>query len=179
MLYLDTETTGLNHNVDEIVEIAIIDDQANVLLDTLVRPIHAKTWHTAERIHGISPNDVKDAPTLFELSRQIHEITKNQEIVIYNAPFDAMFLINEIDNAKEIHCCMTRYAEFKGDWDDYHGNFKWHKLVEAARFIGFDWSGLSAHRALADTLACRAVWQYLDRQPKQHKSTLEKTFNIG
>ena len=37
-VYLDTETTGVPAWENKIVEISIIDDEGNVLLDTLVNP---------------------------------------------------------------------------------------------------------------------------------------------
>jgi DNA polymerase-3 subunit epsilon len=71
MLYLDLETTGLHAPLDEIVEIAIIDDNGAVLLNTRVRPVRQTEWPEAQRIHGISPRDVAWAPTLAQLSTRI------------------------------------------------------------------------------------------------------------
>ena len=58
-VYLDAETTGL-HESDEIVELAIIDDDdGKILLNTLVKPIVHTYWPKAQRVHGISPTDVE------------------------------------------------------------------------------------------------------------------------
>jgi hypothetical protein len=38
---------------------------------------------------------------------------------------------------------------------------KWPKLVEAAEWSGYVWVG-NAHRALADTLAARHVWNHCE-----------------
>jgi len=42
-------------------------------------------------------------------------------------------------------------------------NSRWIKLTNATKIIGYEWEG--AHRALADTLALRAVWKAI--KPKQ------------
>jgi DNA polymerase III epsilon subunit-like protein len=39
VIFLDTETTGLNPPRDKIVELAIIDSTGNMLLNTLVNPM--------------------------------------------------------------------------------------------------------------------------------------------
>jgi DNA polymerase-3 subunit epsilon len=64
LVILDTETTGLNASNNEIIEIAIIDDQGLTLIHTLVRPTRNKRWTEAQSIHGITPEDVLGAPVL-------------------------------------------------------------------------------------------------------------------
>ncbi|MET4696698.1 3'-5' exonuclease [Endozoicomonas lisbonensis] len=160
-VYIDTETTGLNHS-DEVVEIAIIDDH-QTLLNTLVKPVRATAWPEAQAIHGISPNDVKDAPAYDDIRSKIHELVAGHDVIIYNAGYDSMFLEDELKAAKSVQCCMLKYSRHYGEWDDYRDDYRWQKLTAAARHIGYRWEG-TAHRALADTMATRAVWQYLEYQ---------------
>ena len=72
-VFLDLETTGLDPRADEIVEIGILDEDGQVLLDTLVRPVRHRSWPGAQRVDGIAPADVQDAPTLDELRPRIIE----------------------------------------------------------------------------------------------------------
>lgn len=51
-IILDTETTGLD-NTAEIVEISVINDQGEVLLDTLIKPTKPIPGD-ATAIHGIT-----------------------------------------------------------------------------------------------------------------------------
>lgn len=159
-LHLDTETTGLDPARDELLEIAIVDDSGAVLLDALIKPCNNTSWPDAEAIHGITPEMVAHAPTLSEIAPKIEAAVKWQDVIIYNAAFDAGFLGSLLSSAKSINCCMEAWAEHIGEWSDYHGNYRWQKLANAADAVHFDWPG-EAHRALADSLACRAVWQYL------------------
>ena len=50
---------------------------------------------------------------------------------------------------------MLQYAKFWGEWDDYRGNYKWQKLIHAARQQGIEVQ--NAHRALGDCLMTLAV----------------------
>ncbi len=160
--YLDTETTGLHPATDELVEIAVVDDAGNIVLDTLLRPAESTAWPDAQRIHGISPDDVAMAPTREDVLPELLALVTGARLVIYNADFDLGFLPEVATAADQVSCCMLDFAEHIGDWNDY----RWHKLDSAANYVGFHWPG-SKHRAAADALACRAVWQYLRRQDDQ------------
>ena len=163
VVFLDLETTGLGAR-DAVVEIAIIDAEGNVLINSLVRPKHRKRWPDAEAIHGIGPAEVADAPTLDLLMPSITAAVRGTQVVIYNAAFDSKFLPEALEAAALVHCCMLQYAKFKGDWNEYHNNYRWHKLTDAAKHIGYRFEG-DAHRALADCKATRAVWQHMGLIP--------------
>ena len=146
-VYLDTETTGLEAD-DEIVEIAIVDDNENVLVNTLIRPVNRTEWPDAENIHGISPKDVRNAPTQDQISDDIRDAVRDCRVVIYNAKYDSQYL-PELESAAEISCCMEQFTEFNQG--------KRTSLMNATEIIGYERQG--SHRALADTLSCRAVWK--------------------
>ena len=152
-IYLDTETTGLSPNRGaSIVEIAIVDDRGRVLIDTLVDPQQPIPW-PAQRIHGISDDMVTGMPTLKALMPEIIKIVKNEEIVIYNATFDAPFFPGNLKQARAVSCAMRQFSAHLGG--------PWRKLDEASRHVGHKWTG-EAHRALADAQACRSVWHWLN-----------------
>lgn len=48
---------------------------------------------------------------------------------------------------------MRRFASVLGG--------PWRKLEVAARHVGHRWTG-EAHRALADAMACRSVWEWME-----------------
>ena len=153
-VYLDAETTGL-HESDEIVELTIIDDDGNILLNTLVKPIVHTYWPGAQRVHGISPMDVRNAPTQKQISDKIRDAVRGTRVVIYNAPYDSQYL-PELEEAAEVRCAMREFA----DWN----KSKWINLGNATKIVGYEWEG--AHRALADTKALRAVWNFLQTKKK-------------
>ena len=167
-VYLDTETTGLSGvyagGRDEIVELGILDNDGQPVINRLVRPSRQKSWPAAQRIHGITPALVADAPTLEGLLPVITETVRGCRVIIYNAAFDLQFFPRHVFGEADVHCAMLRYAEWKGEWNEYRGNWRWHRLGEAARATGFD-EDVEWHRALGDTMACRHVWRHLERQP--------------
>ena len=89
-LILDTETTGLDNNA-EIVEIAIINPLGELLLNTLVRPAIPISAEVTE-IHGITDEDVKDAPSFPEIYPSIAEVLEDKQVLIYNSGFDIKIL---------------------------------------------------------------------------------------
>lgn len=166
-LFLDLETTGLNSDgKDEILEVAIVDEDGNILINTLVKPLNKTEWPEAQAIHGISPEMVADAPSMDELQWIILNLIvehETDEIVIYNAAYDWAFMppmIQGIGTYIEIECAMKSFAEYNGLWDAKRNNWKWQKLSFAAEHFNHVWNS-EAHRALADTLALKTVWQGL------------------
>lgn len=152
-VYLDTETTGLSPaKGDAIVEVAIVDGEGRVLIDTLVNPGRSIPWQ-ASSIHGITDDMVRGAPTLSQLMPCVLEIVQSEQVVIYNARFDAPFFPGRLNQARTVECAMLRFAELRGG--------RWQRLDAAAQHVGHRWTG-AAHRASADALACRSVWNWLD-----------------
>lgn len=164
-VFLDTETTGLYSGRDEVLQIGVVDDDGAVLMNTLVRPIHATAWQDAQDIHGIAPEHVADAPTLDDVLPRLADILHGQVVVIYNAAFDCGFLPVVYEVAQAVDCCMLMFAAPYGEWNDYYDNYRWQRLGLAARYVLHDLS--HAHDAVADALACRAVYRYLT-DPAEH-----------
>ncbi|RTZ48260.1 3'-5' exonuclease [Candidimonas sp. SYP-B2681] len=151
-IFADTETTGLNRDgADEVLEIAIVDAEGTTLLNTLVRPVRNTAWPNAQAVHGISPQDVVNAPTWAELLPKIASICAGKTVVFYNAPFDMSFF--PAGFFPSVSCAMRRYSDVSPT-----GN-TWVKLSDAAAGSGYVSSG-AYHRALEDTFACRHIWLF-------------------
>jgi|SRR5579875_168322 len=150
-IILDTETTGLTGNV-EIVDIAVIDTYGHVLLNTLVRPT-CPIPREATAIHGITDDMVATAPTFSELWPYLRGLLCHYPLTIYNAAYDTR-VIRQLASRERYsyppiraYCAMLAYAAFRGIRGIY-GDFQWHKLTQAATYIGADIG--TAHRALGD-----------------------------
>lgn len=172
-LILDTETTGLHDG--EIVQIAVIDMDGNTILDTFVKPVLAIP-SGATAVHGITAELVADAPVWATVSQQLQYLLRDQNVVIYNAVYDRKMMHKSAEHAglpkvewKELalfHCAMERYAEFYGEWNDYHGNYKWQSLSNACAQCRIDTDAINApvHSALGDCLRTLAVIKHMARE---------------
>lgn len=165
-LVIDCETTGLCADVDEIVQLSIIDGNGDVVYNSYLRPVHTDAWPEAERVNGISPEMVSDAPTAEAEAAKIKSIFANaSKIIGYNVGFDMDFVSNwfGVDfSQKEIVDVMLDFAKIYGEWSDYFGSYKWQKLTTCARHYDYDWGSDTAHDSLADaraTLYCHNAMQ--------------------
>ncbi len=167
---IDFETTGLNYNfrrppMDEILSVAIIDQDGNTLLDTLCDTVHIKSWYEAQCIHGISPRMVKGYPTFPEIMPKVIEILSSYDYVIaYNVPFEKSFLENYVRlyTPTDFSVCKVRWGEDPmAMFMDHMNSRKFLKLETAARNFGYKYH---AHNALEDAKATLFVYNTLRRK---------------
>src|SRR5689334_4701841 len=119
-LYLDTETTGLDPTA-EIVDIAVLDHDGTVLVDTLIRPA-APIPADATRVHGITNTMVAGAPRWKEAWPRVAAALKGRLVAIYNMDYDRRLMRQSHRqngmrwaNPKAEYCCiMEIYAQFHG-----------------------------------------------------------------
>lgn len=159
-IILDTETTDLHGYV---VQLAAIDTSGVVLLDTLVNPL-APIAENAQRVHGISAEQVATAPTFAQLAEQVLALLADKQVVTYNASYDRGVLLDELErligddterraayraqlSGTRWRCAMELYSAWYGDWSEYHQDYRYQPLP------GGD------HSALGDCRATLAVLQ--------------------
>ena len=133
---------------DEIVEIGIVDDRGQIIMDRLVRPIERKTWKSAQKVHGISPDDVADAPTLDAIQDELLAAIRGKNVAIYNAPFDLRFMPSSLaDEARSYVCVMNLFRKI------HSGRYRLKDALE--------WAGISqaiSHRAIHDAMGTLGIW---------------------
>ncbi len=159
---LDTETTGLNR-WDEVIELAILDMQGNVLYESLFNPLESipegATW-----IHGITNEMVQNSPSFLEEWETIWSILKDKTVLIYNSRFDVNMIYQTLERSDLLFCedtfksfCMMEF--FK----DYIDSRRWVKLSDACETMGVEVE--QNHRAADD---CRMVLELIKAIANKH-----------
>jgi DNA polymerase-3 subunit epsilon len=92
----DTETTGLQPNKDEIVQIGAVRVVNGRIvpgetIDQLVNP-GMPIPPSSTKVHKVTDAMVADAPDIQVAGRLLHHFSRNSVIVAHNAPFDMAFL---------------------------------------------------------------------------------------
>lgn len=157
VIVLDTETTGLKVSSDELLQVSIISNKKDVLFNSYFKPCFTTEWEAAQTVNGISPDMVKDCPSVISKAVYINNIIRNAKVIIgYNVNFDLSFLycfgIVPVKNVRIIDV-MKLFAPVYGELDEKYGSYKWQKLIKCADYYGFDWGKMAAHNSLADCFA--------------------------
>jgi DNA polymerase III subunit epsilon len=149
---LDTETTGLDAGA-EVIDLAVLDRNGTVLLETLLRPLRPIPAGVT-RIHGLSDTQVQDAPTFPDIWPTLQALLAGRTIVAYNVAFDARLLRQTAARHglaltwRAEACAMRHYAAYQ--------RARPCSLESACLRHGIPAGG---HRAVAD---CRATLALLD-----------------
>lgn len=164
VLFFDLELTGV-YTHDEIISVSITNARGDILMDTLVRPLRKKKWSKTEKIHGITPAMVEDAPTLDELVPAIKEMFESAENIIafgVSTDYSHIKYIYETEEEQEalhkkVRCCANEFVRFQNEHypDNNHAS-----LIDAMECLGISWDGIP-HSSIADTIACMKVWEAL------------------
>jgi len=158
-IYYDTETTGVSFDEDRIIEIAAYDPVQDRTFEALInpkKPIPAD----ATKIHNITDDMVKDAPSFKEVGLKFSEFCSDNAVLIAhnNDGFDKPMLSAE----------FTREKLTLPDWH-YIDTLKWarkyrpdlprHSLQHLRKTYGFPEN--NAHRALDDVITLHRVFSVM------------------
>jgi DNA polymerase III epsilon subunit-like protein len=151
---VDVETTGFSHLRDRVVEMACVILDGGHIVDTwssLVNPeIPIPEFATA--VHGISDEDVLDAPLFPEAQAAIARRCAGATVVAHNLAFDIGFL-PALSTRPTV--CSLRLAR------QAFPNAPNHKNQTLRHYLGIDrdpaLEGATAHRALGDALVTASI----------------------
>jgi ATP-dependent DNA helicase DinG len=152
LVALDLETTGLDTNADDIIEIGAVRFEGDRIIDELAvlvkptRPIPP----LVTQLTGILPEDVEAAPSIAEALPQLTDFVGDSPWIAHNAAFDGAFLERyhalqsnlRIDTFDLAAVLLPRSARYN--------------LTSLTQLTGFDIQ--SAHRALYDAKATAHIY---------------------
>lgn len=175
----DFETTGFSAKTDAIIEIGalkVVDgkiaEQAEFIFQELVKPLDKKINAEAEKLTGISFDDVKDAREIWKVFADFMDFVGDMPLVGYNCiKFDNKFMERA---GRYAHIIVTnpifdvmRYAE---KFADELGIAK-NSLSLANIAAALDISNERAHRALADAVTTAKVYLQLKNMEQAEKDS--------
>ena len=164
VLFFDLELTGV-YDHDEVLSITVINGLGETVMDTLVRPVKKRRWNRTEKIHGITPEMVKDAPTMADLTPRLVDIFAGaKHLIAFGTSTDYSHLRRIYKTrteqgrlrAKLIDCA----AEFSSYIHEHEIELVHRSLSDAMAHFSLAWEG-EAHTSAADTQACRLVFHTL------------------
>lgn len=128
---LDTETADMH---GDIVEIAVINMQGDTVLNMRIKP-DMPIAVGAYNVHGISEDMLQNSPTFTEAYERVLDAIEGKHLVVYNLSYDLPIIrrqckengLDKIELA-DSSCAMEAYAEWYGQWSDYHQSFRWQSL---------------------------------------------------
>ncbi|HJX70941.1 MAG TPA: 3'-5' exonuclease [Bacteroidales bacterium] len=152
LIIFDLETTGINIVTDRIVELSYLkvypngDEELRTMKINPTIPIPEK----ASKIHGITDQDVKDAPTFQEVARSIANIFEGCDFAGFNSnKFDIPLLAEEFIRADvDIDLMKRKFIDVQVIFHK-----KEQRTLEAAYKFYCNKNLDDAHSAEADTLA--------------------------
>ena len=151
---VDIETTGFSPTADRVVEVACVviqDGRVERRWSSLVDPERPIPWR-ATQVHGITDDDVAQAPSFAEVERELVALCTGATVVAHNATFDLSFLTALQAQPRLCTLALARRA---------FPHAPNHKNQTLRRYLEIDRDpmlcGLEAHRALADALVTAAI----------------------
>ena len=168
LAFLDLETTGINLGADRIVEISILKISPDGKEESLTMRINPGMAIPKEStaIHGISDEDVKDAPLFKDAAEQLNAFLHNCDIAGYNSnKFDIPMLAEEFLRAEKGFDENRRYIDVMRIF-----TLMEKRTLEAAYKFFCNKELTNAHSAEADV---RATYEVLLGQLDRYKDQLK------
>lgn len=156
---IDFETTGLNCDTDEILQVSIIDQDENVLMNQYCRAVRHNSWESASSVNGIYPPRVAFCPPFEKVAPYVQDIlSRADKVLAYNCSFEQSFLMVNGINPYILFWCdpMKEIVDYCNASSGGHRSRM--ALQSAARAIGYDYN---AHDALEDVKATLQVHNFV------------------
>ena len=154
---LDVETTGLDPIENRIVEIALATVENGTIVESWTTRFNPEGPVGKTEIHGITDNDVKNAPLFREKSQEILDRIQNIAVVAHNSRFDLAFLRAEFDRMGQkmpwvAGICTLTISNY------YQPHISRRRLSDCCEDIGI--SIENAHSAMGDAYATAKLFHY-------------------
>lgn len=152
---MDFETA--NRYRSSACSIALVVVRNNEIVDSfysLINP-REKFEYRNIQVHGITPEDVQDAPTFDQVWQHIYQLfDPNHLVAAHNAPFDNSVLKATLNNY-EITVPHYQTIDTVKTSKFFYPEFPNHKLNKVSELLDIDLK--QHHNALYDSVACAKI----------------------
>lgn len=184
VIFLDTETTGLNSINDRIIELAAIcipkkDALADEIhFDAFIKQSEPLPTSIVE-LTGITDEILQNGISEVEALKEFGSFIKSRTLLIaYNAQFDLKFLAHAIYRNKDVLLgLMTAFnnCDYLDPLTIYRDRHAFpHKLCDAIEMYSLSDMVKNSHRAIDDCLALQKVLG----EERKEKDDIEKYINL-
>ncbi len=174
--FVDIETTGLSASLNRIIEIGIVRVEENQIVNTFHSLINPGTYipKVITDITGITPNEVKHAPSFGSLQDDITEILNDCVFVAHNVQFDYSFIKSEFKREGKIFSskkfCTVRLSRHLFPTQPRHNL---DAIIER-----FDLLCQARHRALGDAQVLVDFYNKLQQQFTEEELSIAITTSM-
>jgi len=146
---VDTETTGTDPKMADLVEIAAVKVKGGKITDRWSSFVNPGRPIVGNQMHGITDKDVKGAPSPADAAKQAMTFVGDAPIVGHSVGFDLAFI--EAALADGTHVEQGRYLDTLAIAREGYPDLENYKLGTLSNFFGIELS--QSHRALPDAEA--------------------------
>lgn len=160
---VDIETTGLDPQSNEIIEISALKYEQNVLIDSYHTLVHPNESISAfiTGLTGITNEMVKNAPDISECIHDFYSFVKNEVIVGYNINFDLNFLYDNLKVCTN-EILSNNYLDVLLLTRRVYPSLSSHRQTAVAEYLGINIQG--SHRAEKDCMICQAILEDIQKK---------------
>ena len=170
---IDIESTGLQFQFDEIIEIGIARVRNNIVVETysqLIKPIQAINGFITS-FTGITNDMVKNMPSILDVKDSVLEFIGDDIILGHNTAFDLAFL-NFRFNTK----ISNQYMDTLQFARKVFPNLKNHKLTTLVKNFNLS---KNEHRALADCISTKQLYDLIKKTMAEKNFKIETLWSTG
>lgn len=161
LTYAVVDVEGNGQQPPDLVELAVVPIVGGIIGEPhswLVRP-ERPIQHFATRIHGLTNQNVADAPAFADIAAEVQQAIEGAVVVAHNAHVDTSVLTRQLPDWKptEVFDTLKLAKRFAPD----QASYKLGSLVQAFHLADGLPDGLSPHRATYDTLVAARLFIHL------------------
>jgi len=170
LVFFDLETTGLDAETDDVIEIGAIKTKDNEVIEkfhSLIKPRKGLTKFITN-LTGITEEELKDAKDANEIKEPLNSFIKDYPLIAHNASFDKTFLekllSRPLDNLVFDTLELSRI---------FFPDMSSHSLQNLVKQLSI--TKVGSHRALGDTEMLLSLYRKILSQKDKFPKKLLKT----